>query len=261
MITMSSTIREWHRVARRRTVCMMIGAAAVIMPAVVSAQSRTPAALTGRFSGSLFAQGTDPQGDFGRNTGSGWGLGGAGVWRLDDSGISHIRLDLGFVTYGSNTRRIDLANAGGLVKLDLNTTSSIFSMVAGPQIGGTVGPFAPYIAALGGFSTFWTSSSVKGPNDDADEDGFGSTTNASDAVLAYGGAAGATFRLTDVNDDRGGKRELRLDLGARLMRHDDVRYLNAARVKEAFDNNTPPRPIRGRADFVTYYLGINAVLF
>ena len=66
---------------------------------------------------------------------------------------------------------------------------------------------------------------------------------------------------TSTSSGGGGKRELRLDLGARLMRHDDVRYLNAARVKEAFDNNTPPRPIRCRADFVTYYLGINAVLF
>jgi hypothetical protein len=216
------------------------------------AQSAQPVALTGKLQGGIHLQVTEPKGDFGKNTGNGFGVSAVGLWRLDDSGIANLRGDLSIVTYGTNTRRIDLANTGGLVKLDLRTTSNIFSMVVGPQIGGTAGPFSPYVAALGGFSVFWTESSVEGSNN---TEAFASTTNASDAVLAYGGAAGATVRVYN------GPRPVRLDLGARLLRHDDVRYLNKERIREAFENDRDPVPIRSRADFVTYYLGVNIVAY
>lgn len=222
--------------------------------ASLSAQSRSPRALTGTFSGAAHFQITEPRGEFGENTGNGFGVGVVGLWRLDPNGIANLRADLGVVTYGSTTRRIDFANTGGLVKLDLTTRSNIFSMVAGPQIGGTTGVFSPYMAALGGFSVFWTESSVEGSSNNSNEP-FASTTNASDAVLAYGGAAGAILRVYN------GARPVRLDFGARYLRHDDVSYLNRERVEDAFRNDRDPIPLRGRADFITYYFGANVVLW
>lgn len=56
-------------------------------------------------------------------------------------------------------------------------------------------------------------------------------------------------------------REFRIEFGARYLRHDNVKYLNDQRVEEAYQNNRDPIPLRGRADFVTYHLGFNAVLF
>jgi len=196
---------------------------------------------------------SEPRGDFGQNTGNGFGVGGTGVVRIDPAGALAWRLDVGFLTYGNESRRIPLAGTGGLIKLDLRTSNNIVSLVTGPQLKIPAGPVTPYVTALGGFSVFWTQSTVEGTNNDNSP--FASTTNNNDAVLAYGGAVGTYIRLNS------GPRPIRLDLGARFLRHDDVRYLNDQRVREAFEQDRDPIPIRGRADFITYFLGVNAVVF
>lgn len=196
---------------------------------------------------------SEPRGDFARNTDNGFGVGGYVLARLDPNGLLNLRGDLALLSYGNSTRRIPLSGTGGLVQLDLRTSNNIVSFVAGPQLLGPSGAFTPYATALGGFSVFWTTSSVEGSANPGDS--FASTTNASDAVWAYGGAAGSYIRLA------GGRHPVRLDVGARFLRHDDVRYLNDERVREAYTNDRPPVPVRGRADFLTYYLGINAIAF
>lgn len=209
---------------------------------------------TGVFSGRIAFAVSEPKGDFGKNTGNGYGVDVSGLVRLDKQSIINLRVDATFLQYASSTRRIPLAGSGSLVKLDLETSSNIFSMVAGPQLLGTTGKFRPYVSALGGFSYFSTRTSVEG-SDDTDDD-FASTTNSSDGSLAYGGSAGAYLQVY-----KNQTRDVRLELGARYLRHDNARYLNDKRVEEGFQNNRDPIPLRGRADFVTYYFGVNAVLW
>ncbi len=228
--------------------------AAALLAGLAGAQSGAKGgAPSGRGSISVHVQVSEPKGEFGQTTGNGFGLGGYGLLRLDPSSITNLRGDLSFLTYGSSTRRIPLSGTGGLIQLNVRTTSNIVSFVAGPQLLGPTGLFTPYATALGGFSVFWTSSSIEGSSNE--QDPFATTTNASDAAWAYGGAVGSYFRVSN------GRHPVRLDLGARFLRHDDVRYLNADRVREAYTNDRPPVPIRGRGDFVTYYLGINAIAF
>ncbi len=241
-----------HNAIQRRSAPAL---ALLLFPIVAAdAQRREPIELKNRIQGAIHLQVTEPKGEFAKNTGNGFGINFAGIGRLEPNGLVNVRTDLGFLTYGSTTRRIDFAGTGGLVKLDLKTSSNIFTWVVGPQIGGTVGPVSPYLSAVGGFSVFWTESSVEGSNNNSN-DPFASTTNARDAVLAYGGAVGTTLRVYN------GDRPIRFDVGARFLRHDDVRYLNQERVEEAFRNNRDPIPLRGRADYITYYMGVNAVLF
>lgn len=227
-------------------------AALLAVPAAAQSGNQR-GAPSGRGSVGIHLQVSEPKGEFGKNTGNGFGIGGYALARLDRNSITNVRADLSFLTYGSSTRRIPLSGTGGLIQLDLRTTSSIASFVVGPQLLGPTGVFTPYATALGGFSVFWTSSSIEGS--DNEQDPFATTTNASDVSLAYGGAVGAYIRVHN------GRNPVRLDLGARLLRHDDVRYLNADRVREAYNNDRPPVPIRGRADFVTYYLGANIIAF
>lgn len=232
--------------------------ALIVLPLVtplaspLAAQDGPPRVLTGVISGSVYVHGSDPRGDFGKNTGTGGGAGVTGLLRVDKNSILNLRGDLGFLTYANSNRRIPLAGTGGLVKLDLKTSSNIASFVVGPQLGGTKGAFTPYVAALGGFSVFWTQSSVEGTSSD---ESFASSTNSNDAALAYGGAAGMYIRVAN------GARPVRIELGARLLRHDNVKYLNDERVKDGFDNDRDPIPVQGRADFVTYHLGVNVVLW
>lgn len=233
---------------------MTAAALLLVAPLALSAQrdSRTAAAPSGRGSVGLHLQVTEPKGDFGANTNNGYGFGAYVLGALDDNKIVNLRGDFSFISYANSRRRIPLAGTGGLIQLDLRTSSNIASLVVGPQLLGPTGAFTPYATALGGFSVFWTESTVEGSQN---QDPFASSTNASDAVWAYGGAVGSYIRLTN------GTRPVRLDIGARFLRHDDVRYLTADRVKVAFQNNTTPVPVRGRADFVTYYVGANFIVF
>ncbi len=233
-----------------------LGSALAVVLLAEPAGAQSPAergAPSGRGSVGIHLQVSEPKGGFGQNTGNGFGVGGYVLVRLDPNAITNLRSDLSFLTYGSSTRRIPLSGTGGLIQLDLRTTSSIVSVVAGPQLLGPTGTFTPYATALGGFSVFWTSSAIEGANNE--NAAFATTTNASDAAWAYGGAVGSYIRVSN------GKNPVRIDLGARFLRHDDVRYLNADRVRDAYNNDRPPVPLRGRADFVTYYLGINAIAF
>lgn len=223
---------------------------AVVIPPVLSAQSNPP---TGRGSVGIHLQVSEPKGDFAANTNNGWGLGAYLLGRLDKNSIVNLRGDFSFLSYANSRRRIPLAGTGGLIQLDLRTSSNIFSLVAGPQLLGPTGTVTPYATVLGGFSVFSTQSTIEGS--DNTNTPFASTTNASDAVWSYGGAVGAYLRVHN------GKNPVRLDLGARLLRHDNASYLNDQRVKEAFENNRPAIPVRGRADFITYYLGVNIITF
>jgi hypothetical protein len=238
---------------RKRRAAVATAVVLLALPSVsspVAAQNDGPPP-TGRGSVGIHLQLSEPRGDFGRNTRNGFGAGAYALGRLDRHSILNWRGDVSFLNYANSRRRIPLAGTGGLVRLDLNTASNIVTVLTGPQLLGPTGTFTPYATALGGFSVFWTTSSVEGSNNDNQP--FASTTNASDAVWAYGGAAGAYLRV------RQGRTPVRLDFGARVLRHDDVRYLNDQRVRDAFNNDEPPVPIRGRADFITYYLGVNII--
>lgn len=210
-------------------------------------------APSGRGSVGIHLQVTEPKGDLAKNTDNGFGFGGYVLAGIDQNKIFNVRGDFSFVTYANSTRRIPLTGTGGLIQLDLKTSSNIVSVVAGPQLLGPTGIFTPYATALGGFSVFWTESTVEGSNNTNTP--FASTTNSSDAVWAYGGAVGSYIRVYN------GRNPVRIDLGARFLRHDDVRYLTDDRVRDAYENNRPAVPVRGRADFITYYLGVNIISF
>lgn len=229
-------------------------AVALLGSASTVAAQAAPHIPTGVLSGRLAFAVSDPKGDFGKNTGNGYGIDLNAVIRLDKQAIANLRFDGAFLSYASSTRRIPLAGSGSLVKLDLKTSSSIFTLVGGPQLLGPVGAFRPYVSALGGFSYFSTTTSVEG-SDNTNND-FASSTNSSDASIAYGGSAGAYLRVYKTQT-----RDVRLEFGARYLRHDNAKYLNDKQVEEGFQNNRDPIPIKGRADFVTYYFGVNAILW
>lgn len=239
--------------AHRRAAALLV--ATLCSSPLVAQETRAGAATppSGRGSLGVHLQVTEPKAEFAANTNNGFGIGGYVMRALDGHRLLNLRGDVSLVSYANSRRRLPLAGTGGLIQLDLRTSSNIVSVVAGPQLLGPTGPFMPYATALGGFSVFWTESAVEGSQNTNTP--FASTTNATDAVWAYGGAVGSYILVHT------GTNPVRLDLGARFLRHDDVRYLTADRVRQAFDNNRPVNPVRGRADFITYYLGVNVIAF
>lgn len=194
-----------------------------------------------------------PRGVFDQTTGFGGGAGGNVLFRLDPNSIINVRADASFMINGNVRNRVPLSSTvGNFIQVDLNTSNNVASFLVGPQLLGPSGAFSPYVAGLAGFSAFWTTSSVEGSND---TEPFASTTNSSDFAWAYGGTAGAYLRL------RGGERPMHLDLGVRYLRHDDVTYLTADEVRSAFEQRRDPRPLRSRADYLTYFIGVQATVF
>ncbi|MEP6765224.1 MAG: hypothetical protein ABJB66_12975 [Gemmatimonadaceae bacterium] len=242
---------RWQRLSTVVARLLSIAATLFLAPMIVQAQQRV---LTGVLSGTVGLAVEAPRGDFATNVGKGFGVNASALVRIDPKAIINARADFSFVGYASSTRRIPLAGSGSLVKLDLRTSSSIISVVGGPQLLGTRGVFTPYVSALGGFSYFFTETSVEGS--DNTNSPFASTNNSGDASLAYGGAVGAYVQVY-----KRPTREFRIEFGAKYLRHDNVQYLNDQRVEAAYQNNRDPVPLRGRADFVTYHVGFNAVLF
>lgn len=196
---------------------------------------------------------SQPRGAFDEDTGIGWGLSGNALFRLDENAIFNIRTELSFLNNGNTRRRVPLSpTTGNLIQVDLRTSSNIASFVLGPQLLGPTGAFTPYAAALGGFSAFWTTSSVEGSNQ---TEPFASTTNSSDFAWTYGGAAGAYIRVQD------GPRPVRMELGVRYLRHDDVKYLTTNEVRNSYNEGRPFQARRSRADFYTYMIGVHAIVF
>nr|MCU0648933.1 hypothetical protein [Gemmatimonadaceae bacterium] len=198
-----------------------------------------------------------PQGEFKNTTDNaiGFGAGGHFLAGLDPASVLNWRVDASFLTYGNVTQRVPLSpTLGNLIRVDLRTSNNILNVVTGPQLLAPRGPIMPYANVLGGFSVFWTESTVEGSNN---VQPFANTTNTSDISWSYGGSAGAYIKVWN------GERPISLDLGARYLRQDDAKYLTRQQIRDATGVDALQRlqPSRTRADFVTYYLGVSAVVF
>lgn len=187
-----------------------------------------------------------PQGEFSENVNLAGGLGGGLLWKV--AGPLALRADLGFLIYGSETRRVPLGGGAlGLINVDVTTTNSIFGGSIGAQLGVPGPTIMPYLGGSIGFSAFTTSSSVRGSNS-ADEP-FASSTNSSDGTFAKIAAAGIYFPF--------GKGSAVFDLGVRhTWNGENVRYLTPGDITEDANGDVILNPRQTRADFLTIVLGV-----
>ncbi len=242
-----------HATTGTRELLLVLGLLTAGLPIHTAAAQPEPGAPVGPVSAGVAFNVSQPRGAFAETTNLGYGLSGNVLFRLDPNSILNIRADLAFQNYGNVRQRVPLSpTLGNLILVDLRTSNNIATFVLGPQLLGPTGAFTPYASLLGGFSAFWTESSVEGSNENQP---FASTTNSSDFALAYGGATGAYIRVSQ------GARPIRLDLGVRYLRHDDVTYLTADEARASVRENRSPQPIRSRVDFYTYFVGVQAVVF
>lgn len=228
-------------------------ALATLHAAVLSAQNTPVGDSKGPVTAGAALIISQPRGAFAETTNLGVGLSGNALFRLDPDAILNLRAELSFLNYGNVNQRLPLSpTLGNLIQVDLRTSNNIASFVVGPQLLGPTGTFMPYASALAGFSAFWTTSTVEGSNNQTE---FASTTNSSDFAWAYGGAAGAYLRLNS------GVRPVRLEVGMRYLRHDDVTYLTADEVRASTQQGRDAQPIKSRVDFYTYLIGVQMIVF
>jgi hypothetical protein len=200
--------------------------------------------------GATFSIG-QPRGEFHKYVADGYGVGLHGLARVGSYGAFALRLDGGFLIYGSEKKRVPLSETvGGRVRVDLTTRNNIFWLGAGPQLMAPRGPVRPYVNGTVGFSYFATTSSVQGRDDEAP---FAQDTNYDDAQLSWGAGGGVLLPVY-----RNERTMVFVDLGARY--HDNgrrVRYLRAGGIRDLPGGNIELDVIESRADLVTWHLGVS----
>lgn len=187
-----------------------------------------------------------PQGEFAQNVNFAGGVGGGALWKV--GGPIALRADLGFLIYGSETRRVPLGGGAlGLINVDVSTTNSIFGGSLGAQIGVPGRTVMPYLGGSLGFSAFTTSSSVRGSN--SSDQPFASSTNSNDGTFAKSAFGGLYIPF--------GEGTTVFDLGVRhTWNGESVRYLTPGDITEDGSGNVILNPRQTRADFLTIIIGI-----
>jgi hypothetical protein len=188
-----------------------------------------------------------PLGEFDRHIDWGGGFGGEFLYALDPNGALGLRVNMGLMIYGYETKEVPLSPSVGRVRVDVNTSNNIFVMSIGPQIMLPSGDFRPYLNGSAGLSYFFTHSSVEG---DDDYEPFASSTNFDDAAFSWSVGGGLYVPL------RRGRKPISLDLGAQYHANGEVRYLREGSIQEDGAGRVSFDPIRSHTNLLTYRLGV-----
>lgn len=188
-----------------------------------------------------------PLGEFDEYIDFGGGLAGHIMYQLSPGGAAAIRLDGGYIQYGSEKTRI---RPFPRIEADVTTSNGIVFVGIGPQLMVPDGRVRPYIGGSVGLSYFVTESSISGRNA-PDEDLF-NTTNFDDFVFSWTGAGGIYIPL------RKGLRPISLDIGARYHGNGRARYLREGSIQDNPDNSITITPIESETRLLTWHLGVSA---
>jgi hypothetical protein len=189
-----------------------------------------------------------PLGEFNDYIDWGGGIGGEFLYAFDRQGAIGMRMNLGIMIYGHETKRVPLSSTLGRIRVDVSTSNNIFVLGIGPQVMLPSGTVRPYLNGTVGLSYFFTRSSVEGS---ADLEPFASSTNFDDATFAWAAGGGLYIPLR-----RGRKNPLSLDIGAQYHANGEARYLREGSIQEDGTGEIFFDPIRSQTNLITYQLGI-----
>jgi hypothetical protein len=225
---------------------------AALLPALARGQELrglVPIQQPSRATLGLTAMVSDPQGEFGTYVGAGYGLMVDLVPKLGHAGVFGLRLELGFLQYGSETKRACLSyTVGCRITVDVTTSNDILVAGIGPQIMAPSGAVRPYATGTVGLAYFFTHSSVSGTSD---TNPFADSENFHDAVLAWTGGGGMLITV------RRGARPIFIDVGVRYHHNGRASYLREGSIVDNPDGSITITPITSQTNFVAYRIGVS----
>jgi opacity protein-like surface antigen len=217
--------------------------AAILITTATPSDAQVNQPETGRFTiGGNFITGL-PTGEFADTTGTSLGFSLVGYLNL--TRFFRIRVDGGYVQYGSETRRVCMPNCR--VVFDLKTSNGIGFGSAGPELVAPAGRIRPYVNAGIGGSYFITGSHLEGADD---EHAIGKTTNFADGTFAVMAGGGVYIPLSLKSSP------VAIDLGLRYHRNGTVKYLREGDIRDNADGTIFFIPRQTRADLFTVMIGM-----
>src|SRR5687767_2367636 len=226
----------------------------LLAPSILSAQYRNrdePRGPSRAFAG-VHLMVAQPLGEFDDYIDWGGGIGGEFLYAFDHQGAIGVRVNMGLMMYGHETKRVPLSPSLGRIRVDVNTSNNIFVVGVGPQVMLPSGAVRPYLNGTAGLSYFFTQSSVEGS---ADFEPFASSTNFDDATFAWAAGGGLYIPLRKRH-----RHPLSLDIGAQYHANGEARYLREGSIQEDGTGEIFFDPIRSQTNLITYRLGITVGL-
>jgi hypothetical protein len=202
-----------------------------------------------------------PQNEFKDNVDN-IGLGGFGqfTYRLPETPV-HIGASIGFLIYGSDSRKEYFSPDIKEVTVDVTTTNSILLGHLLMRIQARSGTLRPYMTGLFGFNYFQTRTSVKSENNWDDDDEIASSTNFEDATLSYGGGAGLLIRvyhpsMSEIQENHG-LRGVYIDFSVNSLFGGEAEYLKKGSIHQNEDGNLIYDVYRSKTDLMTWHIGVS----
>jgi hypothetical protein len=191
-----------------------------------------------------------PQGQFGSFVNEGFGVALAALLGFQDSPAFRVRLEAGYVNYGSETLGVPLFSVTDRILTDIVTRNNVGYVGLGPEIRFPYGPVQPYVNGFAGLGYFFTVSSVERGWELYESPDYGTTVNFDDVRAAYGFGGGLAIPI-----NRSAKPAV-LRLEAQYRRHGRTEYLVPGSIVEDGFGGSSFSPIASDVDFVLFQLGL-----
>lgn len=194
-----------------------------------------------------------PQGEFKKNVDKlGYGLQVQGT--LSTPGTFSpftIGASLGYMIYGSESRKVPLSVYVPDITVDVDRSYNLANFHLLALISPLPGPIKPYIEGLVGGSYIFTTTEVKGENNNED---FASSTNFDDFAFSYGFGGGVLINLVP---GLGVGPDIYLDLKARYLLGSESEYLTEGSV-EVTNGSVIYHPKKSATDLLSIHIGVAA---
>jgi hypothetical protein len=189
-----------------------------------------------------------PLDEFDEYVNVGGGIDGFFRVRLDDAGFVSLRLHGGFLTYGSETKRVCLSETVGCrIQVDLTTSNNIFLFGLGPELAVPLGRVRLYGNGSVGFDYFSTDSNVSGTST---ENPFASTRNYGDGGFSWNAGGGLEIRVAEART-----LPIAIDLGLAYQGNGRREYLTRGGIIDRPDGSLEFDVKRSQANFLLWRIG------
>ncbi len=206
------------------------------------------------FTGGLRFNAGFPQGEFrSRINGDAYGIAGQFFHSPNRSPFA-IGVELGYMNYGNESRRERFSTTIPDVTVRVETSNNIldgFLIFRGQVPDGQI---RPYVDALLGFNYLFTETEISGSDNPSES--IASSTNADDAVFAYGFGGGVVVKTYEGGSEDGGdKFQVLLDGGLRYILGGEAEYLKEGSIRRE-DGIAKYDLIRSRTDLLLLHVGV-----
>lgn len=199
-----------------------------------------------------------PKGEFKENVGDiGGGFTGHVSWSPSPKMPFSVGLNLGFLIYGSDTRRVPFSTTIPGVTVDVTESNNLLNFHLLFKVIPQSGKFRPYLEGLFGGAYLFTESKIENASKGEE---IASSVNFSDYAWSYGGGAGLMFYVSEAKDDVLGRAmPIFVDLKARYLFGSRADYLKEGSIRNLGSGKVAYDVVRSTTDVLSIHLG--AVLF